>query len=56
MRESSLFNKFIEFEPVKRFENRADMIAFGGFDNTTNKRDVGRYSKVGYTSQVSSEL
>jgi len=37
-RENLIFDKFIDFLPVERFESRSDMRELGSFNNCTSKR------------------
>jgi len=38
VRENFVFNAFIDFKPVKRFENGSDVNEFRGFDNSTARK------------------
>ena len=38
--ENFILNTFINFKPVKRFENRSGVSEFRSFNNGTSKRDL----------------
>jgi len=37
-RENLIFDAFVDFKPVERFENRSGVRELGSFDNCTSKR------------------
>ena len=45
-RESVMFNMFIDFEPMKRFENGSNVSEFRGFDNSTGKRILNQLQSM----------
>ena len=36
-RDNFIFNSFTKFKPVKRFQNRTDVLEFSSVDNTSSK-------------------
>ena len=45
-RQNFIFNTFVDFKTVKRFENGSDMSEFSGLDNSTSKRVLNQLQSI----------